>query len=249
MGLNPSKKLKIMKRKYFSKPGKLIVIPGNTPQCVVDTSHAPYKFVGLLEMTFPDGETFIGTGTLIEDGTDEGNKSFHVLTCAHNLFSKENKGRAVSVSFTPGYNGDSLPNRIQASEFHYPKEFEKNEDSMFDYAVVRLARAADAKGTYFTYVLSDEELKNVDAQLNGYGFCPPDGEGMSHAIGKITEVEQDFLLYPITTDEGASGTAVIKTDGMKIVGVHIEGVREKMLNKAVRITQTVQANIQKWLAL
>lgn len=52
---------------------------------------------GKLVMTFPSKKRFVGTAWLYNDST--------LLTCAHNLFSPANGGRAEKVEWFPTFSG------------------------------------------------------------------------------------------------------------------------------------------------
>jgi len=252
-----------MKTQNLNQAIAEIVIPGNNPVHVVNTSVNPYCFVGLLQMRFPNGTKYYGTATLIADEGAKDGKSRHLLTCAHNLYDEADGGRAVSVEFTPMYNGEQAYTPVQAASYYYPvgysnvaisrmtdasslSEVEIENDIEQDYAIVKLESYIDAVGAPSTYALPDSELQNAQVELNGYGYFDQE---MSHATGAISVVTENTLKYPISTKQGASGTAIMKISNAQIVGIHTRGLPTEELNQGVRITNAVQADIQAWLLL
>lgn len=64
------------------------------PEKVKDTTVFPYNTIGCLVSTFPNGEKYWGTGTLLGPYT--------VSTAAQMLYDSSKGGEAVSVEFSPG---------------------------------------------------------------------------------------------------------------------------------------------------
>jgi len=238
-------------------------IPGNIPDPVADTKVAPYKFIGLLKMTFPNGKKYFGTGTVIAKSNE--NDSHYVLTCAHNLYDSEDGGKATKIEFVRAYNDPDKPfPSIEAVSWKYPdgypavsvsKHHEKilllenkidllQKDINLDYGIVKLASKVNSvDGFPGLIVKTTEELKNLAVQINGYGWLD---EKMSSAKGPIKEVGDKYLRYPISTRVGASGSAITKGNSKEIVGIHTRGYDDK-LNQGVRITQTVKDEFLGWM--
>lgn len=239
-------------------------IPGNKPVPVNDTLHIPYIYVGILNMVFPNGEEYYGTGTLIlEPGKTE---SSYVLTCAHNLYDAADGGQAASVTFTQAYSHvfDPYP-PITAAELFYPAQYpgvaisRKADISLlgqdlldaninYDFAVVKLATPIQIVDNPCAspVVKTTDQLENLLVQINGYGYYETT---MSHATGTIAEVTDLALLYGITTQVGASGSAIMMNDNKSIVGIHTRSVPEKTLNQGVRITEDVLNLINTWMGV
>lgn len=57
------------------------------------STHFPYSVYGMLEMTFPNGETYVGTAWQYS--------STVLVTCAHNLYYEKVGGRAISIKYLP----------------------------------------------------------------------------------------------------------------------------------------------------
>ncbi|KAF2325789.1 trypsin-like serine peptidase [Flavobacterium daemonense] len=237
-------------------------IPGNTPVKVPDTTIAPYKNVGLLVMVYPNStEEFIGTATLI--GKNEGDEeSLYLLTCAHNLYSKNDGGKAKSIKFIRASNVPKLPfEEVEAEAWYYPAGYPTvsipndlplrfiddeliQEDVNLDYGIVKLKKAIKPGGNLpLLHVKTDEHLLNKSLQINGYGWFK---ETMSEANGKLTEVGVLSLRYPISTAKGASGSALVLKDTGEIIGIHTRET-DKAVNQGVRITQEVKDKLLSWM--
>jgi glutamyl endopeptidase len=230
-------------------------IPGNTPVPVQDSTQAPYCYVGLLEATFPNGQTYFGTGTLIaEAGKSE---SWYVLTSAHNLYDVASGGKATRVVFKRAYNDPKTPyEAVDGVEFLFPVQYpsvsgvkEGNvsllaADLNLDFGLVKLKSPVQVSGCPFPSVKSTSQLVNLDVQLNGYGYFD---RRMSHATGKLSQITDFALLYPISTMKGSAGTAIMTTDNKTIVGINTRTGPDYNSNQGVRITDRVMEQIYAWM--
>ena len=64
-------------------------------------SPAPFSAIVKLDITYPDGEDFVGTGAMID--------SYHVLTAGHVVYSNTHGGWATSITAIPELHGASEP--------------------------------------------------------------------------------------------------------------------------------------------
>lgn len=226
-------------QKNLAKP-----IPGNSPIRIQDTTQAPYCYSGLLMMTFPDSNDYIGTGILIANGT--ANETLYVLTCAHNLYSIENGGKATKVAFLRACNQNIEPfESVEAEDWYFHQGYTGSlQTKMYDYGLVKLKQSVRTVGNIpVLKVKSDEELWDLRVQLNGYGWFD---NAMSHATGIIKGLTDSALTYPISTRPGAAGTAIMDLNNMNVVGIHTRSTEEN-LNEGVRITQAVANDLQSWM--
>ncbi|NNE26337.1 MAG: hypothetical protein HKN09_05800 [Saprospiraceae bacterium] len=252
----------MMKRKNEKGHGRYFKpIPGNNPVLIPDTTIDPYYYVGLLEMTFPNDKSYFGTATLIAADKNATNSKY-LLTCAHNLYDEDDGGEVRTVTFKRAYSDPNEPyGELLALSWHYPDGYpdvaiSKNADLQtisllkimenidLDYAIVELESAVEIAGFPTIVVESTESLENLEIQINGYGYFD---ERMGHATGTIDEVGTNFLRYGITTDQGASGSALMKNDNRSIVGIHTRAVPNKDLNQGVRITEAVNTQLRGWM--
>lgn len=220
------------------------VFPPDSRKRVANTKLSPWNGVGMLEMLFPDGRTYIGTATLV-DGA-------HVVTCAHNLFDSACGGRVTSIRFYPANNGsaDHPYGSFTANKLYYPAEFEENEHADgLDYGIVRLAKAVpDDLTKYILKVAADKDLQTTVMQLAGYPGDKEPARTMWYDTGKLTEVTPTLLSYKISTAQGQSGSAIVAKNNAGdwcIYGIHVGG--RATANIGCRINATVRANMLSWL--
>ncbi|MGV0757428.1 trypsin-like serine peptidase [Empedobacter brevis] len=239
-------------------------IPGNNPTRVANDKirTSPFHYVGLLIVTFPNSTLeYIGTATIIGKSKED-KESLYLLTCAHNLYSKNNGGKAVKVKFIRACNFPELPfPEVEAESWYYPDRYEKvdipndvplrflaenliQENIDVDYGIVKLKETVRSDASLPTIeVKTDEELSNKKVQINGYGWF---NEAMSHAKGELTGIQPQSLLYPISTTKGASGSAIMDQTSLDIFGVHTRETDENF-NRGVRITEGVKKQILEWM--
>lgn len=236
-------------------------IPGNNPMKVADTTLSPYCYVGLLLITFPNQRMYIGTATLL--GKMPGDReSLHVLTCAHNIYSKNDGGLAVKVVFYRAFNDPRAPYEpIEAVQWFYPNAYPNVDlpndlpsrfiderlieaNVAFDYAVVKLKTAIRTEQPLpLIQVRTTDALWNKEIQINSYGWF---NEAMSHARGPIKRVDAQRLFYPVSTMQGAAGAAIMNKDSLDIYGIHTRAT-DMELNQGLRITEEVKNEILNWM--
>ncbi len=239
-----------------------IVFPPDTRTRVDDTTAWPYNTIGLVQMRFPNGKRFLGTGTLINEN--------HVLTCAHNLYSAEDGGSAVEVVFSPGRNGEETPyGTYYAKTIYYPELYSRlapqnpNENPggvvedyshyLYDYGLIRLNKIVDRDMHFGLFAATDEQLRAMDVNITGYPGDKRPRKTMWQANGTFDNgISDDFLFYTIDTYKGESGSAV---NGFvpdtppyrQIVGIHVAGSVRKQTNFAVRLTLDKMYQILEWM--
>jgi len=235
-----------------------IVFPPDTRKQITDTTQYPWTTIGQLWMVFPNGETYTGTGTLI-DGQ-------HVLTAAHNLYGKDIGGWAKTVYFIPARNGDERPyGNVAASRLFITEDYftlsppDPNriadggiEDYTLytqDYAVVRLKEPLDLP-IMGIVAASNTQLNGSNARITGYPGDRPAGT-MWTDRGPLAKPDEHFLFYKINTWRGESGAGLFVDldlpDGKSIVGVHVAGDQKLDSNFAVRLTNEEVNNIKAWM--
>ena len=209
--------------------------------------------MGQLTMRFPNQEVYVGTGTLIDE--------LHVLTCAHNLYSKEDGGWATSVDFVCARNGPHEPyGRVLARRLWIPEEYRTLDapnpnrsngyvaevtQFLYDYGVVSLREPLEAPGSVPLYASPDSKLQKRHIGIWGYPGDKPAGT-MWGTEGAPPTTSESLLFYRLATFNGQSGSGVLfRTSTVpKVVGIHVAGDQALGTNFAVRLTEEIIAQIR-----
>jgi len=236
-----------------------IVFPGSNRIQVNNTTAYPFCTIGQFTMTFPNGKTYTGTGTLLDRN--------HVLTAAHNLYGNDVGGWARSVTFAAARNGNNYPyNSVAAATIFVPEDYRflspPNPDDvpannidytqyLYDYGLVRLSSPVDA-GVMRMHNPSDDELDARIFTVTGYPGDKPAGT-MWGADGRLSGYAEEFLFYQISTYRGESGSAVatlfdhlVNPQIPRICGIHVAGSGRLGANFAVRLRDEVIEQIVSW---
>lgn len=200
---------------------------------VTNTTTYPYNVVCSLEMTFPNGKVFIGSGAFISYQT--------VLTAGHCVYDKANGGWARSIKVMPGRNGSSLPYGYgYATGLNSVTGWTKNGDRAYDYGTINMgSKTLGNKVGYLGYaVRSDSTL--TQTTYNTAGF-PGDkgGTTMWYTNGKISSVSRSNLYYYFDIKGGQSGSAIWDSNRYVVGIVSAEYTDGSGPNIATRINQDV----------
>lgn len=228
--------------------------PPDTRHRVDPTTVFPYRTIGLVEMGFPNGEVYGGTGTMIDE--------YRVLTCGHNLYSAGDGGMARWVSFSCAHNGGAEPfGRIHARHIAVPEEFRDaalpNPNAhggvvqdytrfAWDYGLIVLSRPLEEPGSLAMYPAPDAMLEDKEVGIYGYPDDKDPPDTMWGAQKALSGVDEPFLFYTLPTYDGQSGSAVLASyanlpapEVPRIVGIHVAGSLAIESNFAVRLTDDV----------
>lgn len=234
-----------------------IVFPPDSRVRVTPTTAFPWNTIGQLIMKFPNGKTYGGTGTLIDE--------WHVLTAAHNLYGNDKGGLAVDVTFIPAFDAGTMPyGSAKAARLFVTDDYthlsppdpeetpvlDPNDVTQYteDYAVIRLKTPFNLP--YLTMAAPfDEDIQGTDARITGYPGDKTFGQ-MWTAHGPLGAPDDEFLFYKIDTFKGESGSAVtVVGEGSPypvIWGVHVAGSAALGTNWAVRLTEDRIDQINRW---
>lgn len=241
--------------------GVEIPFPGYPMQPVGRPNVFPTRTIGELIMEWPKG-TYAGTGTLLTGQI--------VLTCAHNLWSKDLGGYAESVHFAACRRGGDLPYKdIRAKALWTPGEYRAlapanpNEHNgvadevthyLFDYGLILLERAVDQEDFLPLFEMPDPV--GLAVTVTGYPVPASFGHTMYESSAPVDQGGgDDFLFYRASTLNGESGSAIQAViNNVRVVGgIHVAGVPQGQgTNFAVRMKGDVIANlngvIRRWEA-
>jgi V8-like Glu-specific endopeptidase len=235
-----------------------IVFPPDERTRINPTTVPVYNAIGQLEMTFPNGETYTGTGTLISPNA--------VLTAAHNLFGNDIGGWAKTVKFTPAKNVNEAPFGYKmAAQLYIPELYKRLsppdpltapygnvEDYslyMYDFGLVKFKDGFyDISEQWGLYSATDTDLETNRVIITGYPGDKQPQNTMWTEEGNVDSFDKEFLFYTIDTFKGQSGAAVeMRKSYPAAIGVHVAGSKKLKTNFAVRLTEDKVSTIQSWM--
>ncbi len=215
---------------------------------VINTKEIPFRWICYLKLVFISGNkklTAMGTGTIIGDRA--------VLTAGHNLFDHDWKlGWASSVKVVPAKSGNNEPfGSHMAAKLYVPQKYEKKDNYEYDYGLIILNKPFTPELGWWKRIrsLDTERLKNLSVNIAGYPADKKPDYTMWRDFKKIKKVTDRLLFYDLDTYGGMSGSPVWVRwkDYRSIIGIHTGGWRNKDMNRSIRITKDVRANIMKWM--
>ncbi len=190
-------------------------------------SNLPWKSVGKLEIDFPNGKTYVGTGTLISPDL--------VLTAGHCLYQDSKGGLAKEIRFFPGGKEDSF---VISKKILPAYTWMDEETPSWDFGVFSLTeRIGEESDNYLEPSVAnssrffdhrDSELLDHRIQVTGY---PGEKQGMWTMTGDVYYMDNELIYYQIDTTPGQSGSPICTTwedsEGShpySIIGIHINGI-------------------------
>jgi glutamyl endopeptidase len=189
-------------------------------------------------MTFPNGQRFSGTGTLIGKSS--------VLTAGHNVYSEENGGWVDQVEIFPGLDGTFMPfGRLFGSGWGTFKPWKSRQDPRYNIAHVDVDEIiGDTAG--WLGVGKTNGIVGMPATLAGYPTDRDDGTFQYSASGPIGTANQDFLTYSIDADDAQTGGAIQRVVGDKVfvAAVHTGSVGGQ--NRGVRLNAPRLKIVRQW---
>ncbi len=186
-----------------------------------DHSSYPYSAVTYIESTFPNGQTYIGSGAVV--GKND------VLTASHLIYSPSDGGLAEDIDVYPGRDGSDIT--FGSYDAEYVNYFEVDQDG--DGLLTRAESEYDFALLGFDTVFGDDtgwfELDpygtSGNYNLTGYPdmYSGKTGPRMINDFGYVSQSTYSnvFDLSTIEVDSGASGGPLWYSEntGASIVGV------------------------------
>lgn len=190
----------------------------------------------------------------------------YAITAGHNFYLPENiavsnnilNRRAEEVSFSVAFHEGRTPFPVSVSKFMIHEKWVSDEAANFDYALIKLADPIGEKtGHASLRVLDPEKLRALEINVTGY---PGDrfvrGKAQMYTMsGRIKHLSERKFFYEIDTSGGQSGSGVWSLiensnkstvdDDLICCGVHTTGAPNA--NGAIRVTDDLLANIEKWI--
>ena len=212
----------------------------------VDNSAAvPWRCICHLIIKRADNRFAFGTGWLAGPRI--------VVTAGHCVLDPDlgAAGWAVEVTVVPGRTGNAAPFGFQAGarlELH--PRFANQSDPAYDFGAIILpdTRLSSQVGWFGFGVFPDQDILMNLVNIAGYPFDKPFGTAWYNG-GRISNLDEQYLYYMLDTESGDSGSPVFRTthDGQRIVLAIHTGSRG--LNRGVRITPEIKAQLATWYNL
>lgn len=212
---------------------------------VHNTVDSPWRVHGHLEMIFPNGKRYIGSGTMVNHR--------HVVTAGHCLYDSSLGGWATSVKFSAALNVFYSPiPPANATHLVTVKGWEGKEDPRFDMGMLILDRdLGEETGWHGISTVADSFLETLKINVTGYpGDKEEEGREMWTMDGHIQSLTSEQFTYTLDTNHGQSGGGVwsefSKPQGYYCVGIHTRGI-ENQHNTATRISNTKFDRLLSWM--
>lgn len=195
----------------------------------VDTTAYPYSAVCAVEMTFPSGKTYIGSGALIDSNS--------LLTAGHVAYSAADGGYPTTMTVRAGYNNGVAVAVAHATAYYVDPRFVARENSGQPYnedgdvAVISLDSPIGNTAGFFEVERAQAMFGNfagMTLESSGYpGARQFDGDTQYYSTGSITgstTAGSTSVLYWADTNPytaglfslqygGQSGSPVYRTVG------------------------------------
>jgi glutamyl endopeptidase len=209
---------------------------------ISDTTIYPWSAQSKLFITFPNGDIFGCSGTLIQ--------AKYVLTAGHCVYNKNSGGWYTKMEVVPGLNNTYKPfGSAFATYARTYRSWINNQNSRSDMALVTLDRNIGSTTGWLGYN-SYSTINGVTGHLAGY---PGDKGGLKlyYSYGSISNSTAKRVYYSIDTYPGESGSGVYQIiDGKRYVfAVHTTGTTATVTtNSGTRLDSAKVSNITRWIA-
>lgn len=213
---------------------------------VQDPQDFPYAAIGQVLAAFPNGDTLVSSGFLIQ--------SQYVATAGHAIFNAAAGGPATSVRFAPGRFDDSFPygtfDVVPPNLFVAPG-FQSG--TATDYAMLNLQTdlAMIIGGNIPLVSLSDDDLNGLgDFQITGYPNDVGGGDQMWTAEGTLSGFTDSFVFTEtaFATAGESGGPAWTFFDAMNefgAFGIFIGSNPDGMTS--IRVTAAIVQQYSTWM--
>ncbi|HEY9828060.1 MAG TPA: trypsin-like serine protease [Stenomitos sp.] len=185
---------------------------------ITRTTASPWRVLTKLYMTFPNGQMYSCSGTLIA--------AQYVLTAGHCIYRPDEGGWAKKVEAIPGLNETYKPyGSAFSTKIRTFVAWTSAQDANYDIALVTLDRAIGNTTGWLGYG-HFSALNGVTGNLAGY---PSDQGGVNlyYHAGPLSKATPQQLHYPIEAYSGQSGSGIYRiytpsggTRGRYVLGVH-----------------------------
>jgi glutamyl endopeptidase len=204
-----------------------------------DFSNAPWRSICKVIVTFKDGATAVGTGTLVG--------RHHVLTAGHVVFNSDHGGWASHAEIIPGYSNDQRPyGSSMSKEFISLNGYVRDRDPNYDLAfIITQTEIGDKTGWFGIRPTSDTTLTRARVHIAGYPTDIDDGQSLQYTDGKVAHADINRVHYTFNTFSGMSGAGIFfqvqprldRAPDRYVIAVHTTGGQTE--NSGTRIREDI----------
>jgi V8-like Glu-specific endopeptidase len=230
-----------------------IVIGADNRVRINDTTIYPWRAVCKVIVTFPSGNSYVGSRTLI------GAK--YVLTAGHVVNLEDEGGWASSVRVIPGLDGTYQPyGDAWGIRLRSYTGWTEDGSSNHDFALITLDRNIGNSTGYLGYMATDapccfsiDPILTWTGHISGYPADKEGGLGQYYHSKQLGSASLYLLYYSIDTSGGQSGSGVFKVSGAerKVFGIHTAWLNDwpyGNINQGTRINTQKYNSLKSWIA-
>ncbi len=211
----------------------------DTRERIDDTTEFPFSAVCKLYMTYPSGETFVASGSLIAAG--------YVLTAGHVVYNHDEGGWAEEILVVAGQDGDLAPfgtaSGINVKTFRGWTDVGSTD---FDMGLITLDdRVGDSAGWLGYSVYGS--LSGVIGNLSGYPTDLEEGDAQYYDYGRITATSRYLVYHKIDTAPGTSGAPIYRIQNRRRYVFAVNSFQTATSNGGVRIDRPKFDSIVRWI--
>lgn len=195
---------------------------------VTGTTQFPYSAAVFIRATFPNGETYVGSGSMISPDT--------VLTAGHVVYDADQKNWAQTVTAYPGLTGDVAPfGSSQVSRMISVAGWLNGGTNRHehDIALLKLNEPLGVKTGWFG--LTNQAASQMQVKSVGYPTDKP-RRTMWQSAGVVHRLSERNIFYSLDTYSGQSGSGVFNAEN-QLLAVH--AYSQKIQNYGTQINQSV----------
>lgn len=192
------------------------VIGSDGRKLVSSPTSSPYRCIGYIVTTYPNGASYRGTAYTMG--------SYVAATAAHCLYNESRGGWATDVSFIPAYTNGSAPYGVFYGDlFHIGGNYYDG-DSMDDWGMIEFDTAVGSKVGYMGMRKMTTALINSQVTVTGY---PSEVGSSTNLKAMYTHTDActnvaNYHIYYLTDTSGGNSGSPIHQDSYA-VGIHSKG--------------------------
>ncbi len=214
------------------------VIGNDNRERVSNYQAAPFSAIAYIKTTYPNGETYDGTATMISSNA--------ALTAAHCLYNSERGGWATEITVSPAVNGSTRGTlnypygSAMATEIaiSIPRFENSRPEASWDWGVIRLNSNIGNDSGFLGFQCIEPSLEATPIMISGYPgplnrywetrdqfyhvFRITSDISSQKIASNGTVYDCRLLTYKLDTEKGQSGSAILYDNNgtYQIIGVH-----------------------------